>query len=92
MGSISIRPVLDKIAQDLANETSTWSTGGALGGAAAGAAIGTAIGGPAGTVIGAAAGIGFSIAVNHRLKLFGGKSLTEASKDGLKGLARKFGL
>ncbi|WP_033153590.1 T7SS effector LXG polymorphic toxin [Streptococcus equinus] len=60
--------------------------------AAAGAAIGTAIGGPAGTVIGAAAGIGFSIAVNHRLKLFGGKSLTEASKDGLKGLARKFGL
>ena len=43
MGSISIRPVLDKIAQDLADQTSTWSTGGAAAGAAAGAAIGSIV-------------------------------------------------
>ena len=43
MGSISIRPVLDKIAKDLADQTSTWSTGGAAAGAAAGAAIGSIV-------------------------------------------------
>ena len=35
--------MLDKIAKDLADQTSTWSTGGALGGAAAGAAIGSIV-------------------------------------------------
>ena len=43
MNSISIKPVLDNIAKELAEEASTWSTGGALGGAAAGAAIGSVI-------------------------------------------------
>ena len=43
MGSISIKPVLDKIAKELAEQASTWSTGGALGGAAAGAAIGSVV-------------------------------------------------
>lgn len=59
MGSISIRPVLDKIAKDLADQTSTWSTGGALGGAAAGAAIGSfipIIGTITGALIGGAVG------------------------------------
>lgn len=59
MGSINISPVLHKIAKDLADETSNWSTGGALGGAAAGAAIGSfipIIGTITGAVIGGAVG------------------------------------
>ena len=43
MGSISIKPVLDKIAKELAEQASTWSTGGAAAGAAAGAAIGSVV-------------------------------------------------
>ena len=60
--------------------------------AAAGAAVGTLVGGPVGTVVGAAVGIGFSVAMNHRVKFLGGKSLTEVTKDSLKGVAGKFGL
>ncbi|SDO78616.1 hypothetical protein SAMN05216347_102304 [Streptococcus equinus] len=58
--------------------------------AAAGAAIGTAVGGPLGTVAGAAAGIAFSWAMNKGW--FGKKSVNNYAKDGLKGLAGKFGL
>jgi len=43
MGTISIKPVLDRIAKDSAEQASTWSSGGAAAGAAAGAAIGSVV-------------------------------------------------
>ena len=59
MGSISIKPVLDKIAKELAEQASTWSTGGAVAGAATGAAIGSVVpffGTITGAIIGGAIG------------------------------------
>ena len=56
MGSISIKPVLDKIAKELAEQTSTWST---VAGAATGAAIGSVVpffGTITGAIIGGAIG------------------------------------
>ncbi|MCB5048908.1 hypothetical protein LGX12_10200, partial [Streptococcus mutans] len=59
------------------------------GSAYAGAAIGTMIGGPVGTVIGAAAGIGISMLMEQ--DWFGGKSVNDWAKDGLKGATNAIG-
>lgn len=59
MTGIDIKPILDDIVKELAEEASTWSTGGAIGGAAAGAAIGSVVpffGTITGAIIGGAIG------------------------------------
>jgi phage tail tape-measure protein len=59
MDSINIKPVLDKIAKELAEQSLTWNTGGAAAGAAIGSVVpffGTLTGALIGGAIGAMSG------------------------------------